>query len=171
MRFDIQPMVVIDTREPANPHPWSKWFTVETVRGTLQTGDFSLCGCEDFIAVERKSLNDLVSCLCAGRERFTRELQRAARIQDFYVICEGSYADLMRGDYRSAMNPKSAWESVIGLQSRYGTPFFMAGSVELAARLTESILIRWFKEHVRAVESAARGARVTDKARAATQGF
>lgn len=157
MTRDVQPTIVCDTREP-DPHPWSRWFTCETVREGLATGDFSLLGCSDFIAIERKSLNDLISCLTAGRERFSRELARASRIPSFYVICEGSYADLMQGRYRSNMHPRAAWESVIALQSRYGIPFFFSGSVEIAAKLTESILLRWFKEHCRAIESASRGA-------------
>ncbi len=152
-REDIQPTIVIDRREPSR-HPWTPYFSLETVSGTLQTGDLSLAGCEEWICVERKTLDDLISCLCQGRERFTRELQRAARIPEFYVICEGSYQDLLQGRYHSKMHPRSAWESVIALQSRYKIPFLLAGSEEVAARLAESIVLRWFKEHVKAVEAA-----------------
>lgn len=162
MGTDLHPTILIDTREP-DPHPWERFFSGESTRGTLSTGDFSLRGCEEMIAVERKTLPDLIGCLTTGRERFTKELQRAARIPSFYVVCEGSYAELMRGDYRSNMSPKAAWESVIALQSRYGIPFLMAGSVEIAAKLTESILFRWYKEHVRAVEAAAKGSRASAK--------
>jgi DNA excision repair protein ERCC-4 len=120
--------------------------------GTLPTGDFSLPGCEQWICIERKELNDLISCLCSSSERFTKELQRAARIKRFYVICEGSYDDLLRGNYRSDMNPKAAWESVLALQERFGIPFLMAGSVRVAARLCESMLMRWWKEHMTVLE-------------------
>jgi DNA excision repair protein ERCC-4 len=149
-KFEAPPLV-IDTREP-DPHPWEACFTVPTIRGTLPTGDFSLPGCEEWICVERKELNDLVGCLCSNRERFTKELQRAARIKSFYVICEGSYDDLLRGNYRSDMDPKAAWESVLALQHRFGIPFLMAGSVQVAARLCESILMRWWKEHTKVLE-------------------
>lgn len=150
---EFLPVLLIDTREP-DPHPWDPYLSIDWTRGTLKTGDVSLVGCEELIAIERKSLGDLISCLCTSRERFTKELQRAARIRDFHVICEGSYSDLFHGRYRSQMTPKAAWESVIALQSRYGIPFFMAGSVELAARLAESILLRWWREHLKAVQSA-----------------
>jgi hypothetical protein len=51
------------------------------------------------------------------RVGFTRELQRAARIPDFVVVAEGSYDQILRGDYRGAMNPKAAWKSVLALQT------------------------------------------------------
>ncbi len=149
----IRPLILIDSREPS-PHPWEPYFSVETCRGTLPTGDLCLSGCGDLICVERKTLDDLISCLCTGRDRFVRELQRAQRIPEFYVICEGSYQDLLHGQYHSKMHPRTAWESVIALQSRYGIPFLFAGNEEVAARLAESIVLRWFKEHVKAVEAA-----------------
>jgi len=157
MKPDLQPTIVIDTREPGPPHPWGAYLTSETIRGTLETGDLSLLGCEEWICLERKALNDLIGCLTTSRDRFTRELQRAARVRDFFVIVEGSYADLLKGNYHSEMNPRSAWESVIALQQRYGIPFFFAGGIEVAAKLAESILLRWFKEHQKAVDTAITG--------------
>jgi hypothetical protein len=50
------------------------------------------------------------------------------------------------------MNPKAAWESVLALQERFGIPFLMAGSIKAAARLCESILMRWWKEHTKVLE-------------------
>jgi hypothetical protein len=79
-------------------------------------------------------------------------MQRASRIPDFTVIVDGTYTEILKGEYRSSMNPKSAWESIIALQQRYRIPFLFAGSTEIAARLCESILIRWWKEHVKALE-------------------
>ena len=78
--------------------------------------------------------------------RHTALPPRAARIRSLYVICEGSYDDLLRGNYRSDMNPRAAWEPVLALQERFGIPFFMAGGVQVAASLCESILMRWWKE-------------------------
>jgi DNA excision repair protein ERCC-4 len=156
---DIMPLIVIDTREPDDPHPWQSYFTVETVRGTLTTGDFSLPGCEEWIAIERKTGGDLISCLTVSRERFTKELQRGARIRNFYVICEASYRDILDGNYRSQMTPKSAWESIVALQTRFSIPFLLAGNERCAALLCESILLRWWKEHVKVVDLVARASR------------
>jgi ERCC4-type nuclease len=163
------PPILVDTREP-DPHLWEQYFSVPIIRRTLPTGDFSLPGCEEWICIERKELNDLINCLCSERDRFTRELQRAARIKSFYVICEGSYEDLLRGNYRSDMNPKAAWESVLALQHRFDIPFLMAGNIQVAARLCESILMRWWKEHAKLLEQvriAARRALRTGSSQAA----
>ena len=155
---DIQPVIQVDTREP-EVGTWSDYFTTPYVRQALPTGDFALCGCSDMIAIERKTLDDLIGCLTIGRERFTAELRRAQHIASFYVIVEASYRDILGGNFRSQMNRKAAWESVVALSLRYRIPFLFAGDQKTAARLCESILIRWFKEHKRAVEAAMRGAR------------
>jgi ERCC4-type nuclease len=132
---------------------------LETVTGTLPTGDLSLAGCGDLVCIERKTFWDLISCLCTGRERFTKELQRGQRIPNFSVVVEASYREVLRGDYRSQMTPVSAWGSIIALQERYRIPFYFAGDVPTAAKLTESILMRWFREHVNCIEAATKGAK------------
>lgn len=100
VRTEGLPVICLDSREPLD-HPWAPYLTLPTTRGTLDTGDVSLAGCGELIAIERKSLDDLISYLCTGRERFTKELARAARIRDFYVICEDSYADRITDPSRS----------------------------------------------------------------------
>lgn len=155
------PIILIDTREPENGG-WEPFFTVPTVRGKLDLGDYSLPGCGQWIAVERKALNDLIGCLCSSRERFTRELAAAARIPHFYVIVEGTYEDIFMGRYLSAMNRKSAWESVVALSMRYNIPFLFAENQRLAAVLCESILLRWYREHVKAMEAIQKAARAAE---------
>ena len=63
---------VIDTREqtPLDVSP------LRHVEGTLTTGDYSVCGLEQVISVERKSLPDLLTCCGRERERFDREIAR-----------------------------------------------------------------------------------------------
>jgi ERCC4-type nuclease len=153
----IVPVILVDTREPASGG-WEPYFTLSTLRGTLQTGDYSLVGCEDLISIERKALGDLISCFTGERERFVRELKRFQAIPARWVIVEGSYGSLLRGDYRSQMNPKAAFESCVALMVRYQIPVIMAGDIETAARLAESVLCRWFKEHVKVIDAVARAA-------------
>jgi len=38
------------------------------------------------------------------------------------------------------------------MQQRFGIPFLFAGSTEVAAHLCESILMRWWKEHAKALD-------------------
>jgi hypothetical protein len=78
--------------------------------------------------VERKTIDDLVGCLCSGRERFERELQRAAALDAFCVVIEASWAELASGRFKSQMNPHSACQSVLAFVCRYRAPFFFSGS-------------------------------------------
>lgn len=154
----VQPILCVDSREP-DPSPWEQYFNLPSCRATLPLGDYSLLGCHEWVCIERKALDDLIGCLCGSRERFTKELKAAARIPTFAVIVEGKYSDLLLGNYRSQMHPGSAWESVIALQQRFGIPFHFAENAEIAARLCESILLRWFREHQKAVETCMKAAR------------
>jgi hypothetical protein len=68
---DLRPVVVIDSREQA-PLVFAR---LQSVAGTLYSGDYSVLGLEDVLAVERKSLDDLANCcLASGRDRFEHEL-------------------------------------------------------------------------------------------------
>lgn len=66
------PRLVIDTREQ-RPLDFRR---LSTVSGTLQTGDYSIAGCEAEFAVERKSWQDLLQSITTERPRFMRELAR-----------------------------------------------------------------------------------------------
>ena len=142
-------IVLVDSREQ-RPFDFSapSLPPVEIRRATLRTGDYSLEGLEGVVAVERKSLNDLVGCLTRGRARFERELERGAALARFAVIVEAAWHDLARGRYRSQMSPRSAVESVAALQARYGIPFNFAGDRKAAEYLTISWLRHYHKELV-----------------------
>lgn len=118
--------------------------TVEAA--TLNVGDYSITGFTDKIAVERKSLDDLLGCLTSGRERFEKELARARSLDRFCVIVEASFEDLVNGLYRSQMKPHSACQSVIAWQIRYGTPFVFAGSRKAGEYYTHSFLSKYLYE-------------------------
>jgi ERCC4-type nuclease len=145
-------VICVDTREPQTG-AWADHFTLPTVRACLTTGDYSVLGAEDLVCIERKALPDLIACFCGERERFTRELARFRAIPARWIIVEGSYSDLLNGSYRSMMNPKAAFESCIALMVRFQIPVIMANDVETAARLAQSLLVRWVKEHHRVTDT------------------
>jgi len=145
--------ICIDAREQ---RPWS--FSGPTVVGTLETGDYTLQGCGDWIAIERKSLNDLIGCLSGDRDRFTKELERGRHIPSFSVIVEASYSDILNGNFHSDMHPRAAWGSVIALQERFKIPFYFAGDPVVAAQLCEGILVRWWTEHLKVFHSVFKAA-------------
>lgn len=55
---------------------------LQTTTGTLATADYTIRGLEHVVAVERKSLSDLVGCVGSDRGRFERELQRMLAYRD-----------------------------------------------------------------------------------------
>lgn len=133
--------IIIDTREQ-NAYT----FNTPSIRGTLKTGDYSVEGFEDKVAVERKEINDLISCLTTGRERFTKELVRGMEMDYFALVIEASLADLATGNYRSKMSPKSAVQSLLAFSIRHRLPIFFCGNRAYGARVTESLLLKFVKE-------------------------
>ena len=121
--------IIVDSREQA-PFTFKHERYAGTVieSGALSVGDYSLSGLCDRVAAERKSLPDLVACLSRERERFEREMQRAAALDAFAVVVEASWLDLAGGQYRSQLNPHSACQSVLAFTARYSIPFLFAGT-------------------------------------------
>ncbi len=135
--------ILVDSREQ-HPFPFQgeHYKDVQIERATLPTGDYSLAGLTDMVAIERKSIDDLVGCLTRERERFERELARARGLELFCVVVEASWEELSRGQFRSKMTAKSACQSVIAMQAR-GTPFFFAGSRPAAEYFSYSLLQKY----------------------------
>ena len=69
-------IITVDTREQL-PYDFTGYADTEVIRAALPSGDYSLPGAEHLAAIERKSLDDLVSSLLQKqRDRFERELAR-----------------------------------------------------------------------------------------------
>lgn len=115
--------------------------TIPTVRQTLDTGDYSLLGWEDEVAVERKSLEDLIGCIGVGRDRFERELQRMLSYRSRIVVVEASWAAMNMGNWRSRVTVNSAVGSVTRWMED-GVPFHFAGSRPEAELFTARYLYK-----------------------------
>lgn len=123
--------VVIDSREQlpfafaglrTDAREGNKPLLVQTVRRGLSSGDYSIEGFEERVAVERKSAADLFSTLSTGRDRFTRELARLSRYDCAAVVVESSYRSLLLDPpARSQLSPRSVIRSIIAWQQRYPT--------------------------------------------------
>jgi len=134
-------MIKIDTREQ---QPYE--FETPSEIGMVFVGDYSICGLEHYVAIERKELNDLISCLTAGRERFERELYKAQALDYFALVIEASLSDLVGGKYRSEMNPKSAIQSLLAFSIRYRLPVWFCENRKYGQRITESLLCKYARE-------------------------
>ena len=137
--------VIIDSREQA---PWSFPADVPTGPGTLAAGDYSLSGFEGSVAVERKSLPDLVSCIGPERERFKRELQRLKAYRVRAVIIEGTLQNITGHQYRSATLPASVLGSLASWQVWYEVPFIFAGDAAGAATYCLALLRNYHRQLV-----------------------
>ncbi len=113
--------IVVDTREQA-PFTFTG-YPVEVAVAALEAADYSVSGFERRVAVERKSLQDLVGCLSGERERFERELARLRGYDAAAVVVESPAADLRAGRYRSRLVPASAWQSILAFSMRFRVPF------------------------------------------------
>ena len=104
--------VLVDTREQ-KPYTFEGYPDVTTEDVGLDTGDYTVEGYEDVFVIERKSLPDLMGTMTRGRNRFQRELDRAADMGMFEVVIEASRDQIEAGDYRSQMNPNAAIGSIM----------------------------------------------------------
>lgn len=132
-------IILIDTREQT-PYVFDD---ADTRRGALQTGDYSLLNLGNVIAVERKTVDDLIGCLTQDRERFKQCLQRGKSLDYFALVVEASLLDLLTGRYWSQMHPNAVVQSLLALSVRYRLPIFFAENRELGQLVTRSLLEKY----------------------------
>ncbi len=130
-----QVVAIIDTREqlPLDLSP------LRTEPGTLATGDYSVKGLVDVVAIERKSLADLLGCVGQDRERFDREIHRLLAYPARAIVVEATWGDLEAGGWRSKVTPAAAVGSCLGWIAA-GVPVIMAGDHQRAGRYVSRLL-------------------------------
>ena len=126
-----KPVVLVDTREQkpfpifAN-HP--NWIGGEKVV-TLPTADYSVEGMEGVIALERKSLGDLLLCISSERTRFLAVCERLAAIRWKAIIIEASYEDIKSGHgdawSHTGVHPNSVCGTLDAIEAKHGIPVIM----------------------------------------------
>ena len=126
---------VVDTREQLH----LDLAPLKTTAGTLATGDYSVLGLEHVIAVERKSLPDLLSCIGTERERFEREVQRLLAYPVRALVVESTWQELEAGEWRSQVTPTAAVGSCLGWIAA-GVPIIMAADHARAGRFVSRLL-------------------------------
>lgn len=143
----LAPILIIDTREQA---PFT-FANLPSEPGTLDAGDYSVRGLEHLVAVERKSLDDLLACVGRERDRFKRELQRLRAYRFRLLIVEASAADLEQGVcpggvqgarplWRSKLTPAHVLGSLAAWTAQYTLPVWLGGTHDEAGRFAERFL-------------------------------
>ena len=130
-----QVTAVVDTREriPLDLTP------LKTVRKTLVTGDYSVQGLEDIIAVERKSLADLVACTGVERVRFGREVKRLFAYPERALVVEATRQEVEAGRWRSRTRPNAVNGRLLGWMAS-GLPVILAGDHQRAGLFASRLL-------------------------------
>ncbi len=120
----------------------------------LETGDYTVAGCEAEFCIERKSIPDLIGCLTAARGRFSRELRRMEAFPFRRLVVIGDERDIELGRYRSRATPQSITASLASIEvprvdadgtERRGVPIRFFASPQQAALTIE----RWAWYYVR----------------------
>lgn len=131
---------VIDTRE-------KKPFDIpNSVNKKLDTGDYSVEGYENYIALERKGLPDLFHCL-AGQDykRFKDQLKRVSAMRYGALLVTSNYANISWGYLHSDLPGDEAQNRLIGLSMDYDIPMWLVGNVEEGTKLTLKFLTQAYK--------------------------
>ncbi len=132
--------VVVDTREQEPYHfdPDS----VTTTRRALPAGDYSLEGWEDQVAVERKTLEDLVATVIRSHKRFRKEVERLAEFEAACVVVEANLSDILTRGYRSGAHPNAVLGAVLSIVVDFRLPVFFCSDRQAACRFVEGYLRR-----------------------------
>lgn len=133
--------IVVDTREQL-PYDFPG-----ATRGTLRTGDYSIRGYEDRVAVERKSFDDLIGCVGRGRKRFREQIRRLGELDHGAIVIEASMSRILAGHDLSKINPAAVVNTLISWSIRFGVQVWCVEDRTQARATTYRILEHWLREH------------------------
>ncbi len=135
--------VIVDTREQ-EPYDFDSGGMTAT-RRALPAGDYSLDGWEDAVAVERKTLEDLIHTVIRSRKRFRTELERLAGYKAACIVVEANLDDILAEQYRSGAHPNAVLGSVVSIVVDLGVPVFFCSNRQAARAFVEGYLRRVYR--------------------------
>lgn len=142
-RFRREATLIADSREQ-QPYLYDNYLMI---RRALPVGDYSIEYHETLVAIERKSLEDYLRSITTQRKRFMAEIKK---LSDYYfkaIIVEGSWNDIVLGDYPRSQN--ISIDAVIGttlsIQIDYGVPVIWLDNRQAAQRWVLKFLERAWK--------------------------
>ncbi len=148
--------VVVDDREKAPYHFEGlaadanlrhRPLVVPTQIGHLASGDYSILGCERWVAIERKSAADIYSTIGRYHARFEREHERLSRLDFAAVVVEASWESLLaRPPERSRVRPKTLIRTCLAWTIRYRVPWFTVEGRRAGEIVTFRLLQKWWAE-------------------------
>lgn len=154
-------VVVVDTREQSPflfAHPLkitaSHYRQISTERGTLRSGDYSIVGLTDLVAIERKSLADLYGTLGHGRKRFEAELKRLAELEFSAVVVEAELSTALTSPPPfTRLSPFSVMQSALSWSIKYPkTHWWFCPGRDGAEAVTAWLLERFWRKAQEAIK-------------------
>lgn len=125
----------IDTRERAPLFLGKRPLKgLSIVRDTLAVGDYSIKGCEDEIAIERKSLGDLYNCMGKDRKRFMVQMDKLSKLFRKWLLIEGTEEETHTPQEYSTIHPNSVRGTLVSIDVRYGIPIYFSPSKKNSER-------------------------------------
>ena len=144
-------VILVDTREQL-PLAFPG-FTSE--RATLATGDYSCISdgvdLRGVVAIERKSVSDLLGCVGQQRDRFERELARLSEIRFRALVIEGTLIEVVDATAGRRLTPRQVLGSVLAWLFKYNVAPIFADNRTAAAVVVTTLL-----HHAARYELAAR---------------
>lgn len=127
---------IYDTREqyPLDLAP------LKSVRKTLKTADYSVENYTDKIAVELKTLDDIVQCCTTSRDRFEAELVRMRQYSHRAIVVMSTWGAIEREEYRSAIKPQAVLGSLMAFAMSANVSIIMAEDRKKAGLLVARLL-------------------------------
>jgi len=143
-----KPIVLVDTREkyPFDFSRFPNWIADEKWQ-TLKVGDYSVEGMETLLALERKTLTDLITTLIQHRQRFFKICEKMAKYRWRAVLIEASYEDVKSAygeEYNTAAHPNAISGTLDALEARFGIPVIYTS---LYRPLAEEKAASWLSKH------------------------
>ena len=130
-------IVLVDSREQL---PYRFPEATETRRVALRVGDYSLQGLQEDVAIERKTLADLLGSITSGRERFIKELRQLRAYRFAALVIETDWPTIEMKAYPQNIAPTAVMGSLMSFAIRYGVIPVLAGDRAMAETITWRLL-------------------------------
>lgn len=148
--------ILIDTREQ------TPYDLIGAKKSTLHTGDYSVQGYKDQIAIERKSYSDLYHCLTTAKNRFKQQLQRLGELDYSYLLIDTTASAVLMGHPQCQLPGEVALSKLVKLCARHEVPFCFADNK--GALLARNLLLEMKKKVDREEETHEGYIRLSDLA-------
>ena len=143
-----KPVVIVDTREQAaySFERFDNWIA-DVKRRKVAAGDYSVEGMESLLAVERKSLADLIRTTIHERARFFRQCAKMAKLRWKAILVEASYEDVKSyydDDLQTEAHPNAVSGTLDAVEAKFGIPVIYSSR---NTALAEEKLASWLSKH------------------------